>query len=186
MFRVNVEELHARWLNEFTNYAKEYLIKRHGKEKDIGAVMTLVKTDEFAFESLGTFNLPAGSGRLILHMARFCRSTFGRPEYIRGLGDIEELPEPTFCLNSLLTASFPKNTETGTFKGHDCAISVGDLGDPDAAFRSAHAAFAGLGVILMNEVRGILSPLSPDNEVIKLADSKYLSIIETQPKGNND
>src|SRR4051812_34577553 len=143
---VNVEELHARWLAEYTEYAKEYLAKRHGRKEDLAAVMSLVPTDEFAFEALGTFSLPAGSGRLILHMARFCRATFGKVEYLRGLDpSIKDLPEPTFCLNSLLQASFPKNTETGFFKGHDCSISAGDLGDPESAFRSAHIAFAGLG-----------------------------------------
>jgi hypothetical protein len=182
---VNVEELHARWLSEYIEYTKKYLSIRHGPKNDIAAIMTLVPTDEFAFQSLGAFNLPAGAGRLILHMARFCRSTFSQPEYIRGLApDTKELPEPTFCLNSLLTASFPINTETRVFKGHDCAIATGDLGEPDSAFRSAHIAFAGLGVILMNESRKILSPLSTDNEIVKLADSKYLSIIEN--KGDNE
>ncbi len=176
---VNVEELHSRWLSEFAQFAEEYLAKRHGDKKDIGAIMALVPTDEFAFECIGQFNLPAGAGRLILHMARFCRSTFGAVEYLKGLDpEIKELPEPTFCLNSLLLAGFPKNTETGFFKGHDCSIAAGDLGDPDCAFRTAHVAFAGLGVIIMNETRNILSPLSTDNEIIKLADGKYLSIIE--------
>lgn len=183
MYRVNVELLHERWLGEMASYATDYLGKRHGYKTSTAAVMTMVATDEFAFETLGTFNLPAGAGRLMLHMARFCRCTFGRPERIIGLPVVlDELPEPTFCLTSLLMASFPKNTETGYFKAHDCAMAVGDLGDPESAFRSGHIAFAGLGVMIMNASRKILSPIAPDSEVIKLGNEKYLSIIETLPK----
>lgn len=176
---VNVEELHGRWLDEMAEFAREFMKRQYaGAKPEQAAIVTLSHKNEYIFETLGIFDLPPGSGDIILLMARFCRCTLSPPEAVIGLpGFTEQLPEPVFCLNSLLMAAFPKNTATGVFKGHDCAICVGDLGDPEGAFRSGHVAFGGLGVILMNETRKILNPLAPDADVIKLADDHFLCIM---------
>lgn len=174
----NLEEIHARWLDEMVDFAQKYMVERHGN-KPMRAAILEIPNDDFVFHCLGTFNIPAETDRLILHMARFCRCTFGKPDAIIGLDNIKELPEPTFCLNSLLIAGFPKNLSTDIFRNHDGGIGGGDIGDPKAAFRSAHIAFAGLGIILMNESRKILSPNfpSPNSQVLKMADGKFISFI---------
>ena len=175
--QINVEELHAKWLAEMVSFSWHYLSIRHGPLPCRGAILGIVEGNEFIFETKGIFDLPPSSGTLILHMARFCRCTFGRPEAILGL-DVEELPEPTFCLSSLLAAAFPRNILTGAFRGHDGGTAIGDLGDPHAAFRSAHVAFSGLGIIFMDKTRQILGPLAPDSEIVSLADGNFLTIID--------
>lgn len=176
--RINVDGLHSRWLGEMSEFAMQYLTEKHGSAPTKGAVVKLTDdSEDFIFETEGTLVLPPGTGILCLHMARFCRSSFGRPEGIVGL-DIEEFPEPTFCLSSLLRASYPRNTETGVFHGHDGALGVGDLDDPESAFRAAHVAFSGVGVLLMDGVRALLSPLAPDAQIIKIANGKYITILD--------
>lgn len=177
MLNINVEELHSRWLDEMQAFSWAYLTKKYGLKPTTAVIVQLTEDDHYVFETKAFFNLPAGADKLILHMARYARCTFGTPDEIRGFPKkVDVLPEPTLCLHSLLEASFPKNTETDVFKAHDGAISVGDLMHPDEVFRSAHIAFAGLGVILMQEIRKNLSPLSTNDEIKKMVNGKFLSI----------
>ena len=181
MMHINVEELHSRWLDEMHAFAWAYLTQKHGIKPSTAAIVELLEEDNYIFDTKAVFNLPAGAGNLILHMARFSRCTFGTPDEIRGFPKrVDVLPEPTVCLLSLIEASFPKNTETDVFKAHDGAVCVGDLMHPDDAFRAAHVAFSGLGVILMQEVRKHLSPLSTNDEIKKMCNGKFLSIYQEE------
>ena len=172
---VDIEKLHAEWTEELITFYKEYMLDKHGK-KTCQAAIVEIPTDDWIFHSLGTFNLPSGSGRLIMHMARFCRASIGQPEDIVGL-NIKTFPEETFCLNALLTAAFPKNFDTECFRNHDGGMM---LMEEDGIHLYPHLAFAGFGMTLINESRQILSPNFPipDSQVLKASDGKFLTIIE--------
>jgi hypothetical protein len=178
---VNLEEIHSNWLDGMATFCKNYLVEKHGKELAIGAVLELAEGEEgYVFNCLGAFDLPSGSSRLIMHMARFTKCSFCPPDEVRGCDfyDFDEFPDTTFCLGSLLSSAFPKTIETDCFKAHDGAIDVGETKNPKTAFRRPHVAFSGLGIILIEELRSILDPLAPNADVIKLADKKYLCVFE--------
>jgi len=178
---INVEKIHSRWLNDLSSFAVSYLRKRGGKEQE-GAVIHLPADPELKeygpyLKANGKFSLPPGSGDLILEMARFSKCTFKEVLGVRNLGEEPiNVPEKMFCLHSLLLASFPKNIETNTFKAHDGA----DFDPEDVGLTSHHPynAFCGLGVILLNETRKILSPISPDAEIMTMADGLFFGILE--------
>lgn len=176
MIKINVEELHAKWLDEMVEFAWQYMVDKHGPVSCQAHILELASEEEFVFESKGVFDLPPGAGLLCLFMARFARCTF-TPDRLVGLS-VEELPEAMFCLNNLLQAAFPRNVSTGVFKAHDGAVGVGAVDDPEFRHRFPHVAFAGIGILMMQNVRRILSPLATDADVVKLTDGKFLAIIE--------
>jgi hypothetical protein len=171
-----IENLHAQWLDEMAKLAW-----RHGnasKPRSEAHLWRIALEDEFILEHVGSFGLPNGSAAMCVEMAFFAHATLSDPDEIRGI-DLDQVPEPTFCLHSLLWAAFPKNIDTDVFKGNDCAISVADLPD-EGQFRSAHAAFGGLGVILMENCRRFIEPLAPDAEILKLSDGMFISVVDLE------
>lgn len=175
---INVEELHARWLEEMRDFAWEYQGKKHG----VGMCHGLIfqpdddnDSSEFIFKARGVFDLPKGSSNLCLYMARFAKCSLPLDQMIGSA--IKELPEATFCLQSILQAAFPRNVETGIFKPYDGALGS-EIDDPESVSRHAHNAFAGLGVIIMEAARAHLAELATDSDIMKKADGMFLSIIE--------
>jgi len=186
---INIEEFHARCLNEIVNFSQNFMREKFG-DGECWGVLTKPSDDEkednilslfeegdtvFSCDVIGKIKLPKGSDKLINHMALFCKSTLSHITKINGI-DWNKLPENTYCLSSLLQASFPKNVVTGVFKAHDGALSIGDVGYPD--FRGIHVAFSGIGIILLDETRKILAPLAPDAEIVNMTEEVFLSIEE--------
>lgn len=184
---INVEKIHSRWMNEMSSFAWQYMRKRHPKTRS-EAVITYLPSDEElkiygpSLAVKGKFELPPGSGSHIMQMALFAKATFFELDGIRGLEDeVVKLPETMFCLHSVLIAAFPKNLETDTFRPIDAADF--DFEDPSLDRNHPFNAFAGIGLILMDETRKILSPMSPDADVTKMADGLFLSVFD---KGEHD
>jgi len=177
---VNVEQLHSIWLDSIVDFSQNYLATKYGNKNCEAHIVSSVVETNNSYQSLKNFNLPYGSAQIIMHMARFCKCTLCEPDDILGC-EMKTFPEATFCLPSLLSAAFPKNVNTGIFRPHDGSLDAGDLDNPSSVFRHPHIAFSGIGIILMNECREILSPLATDSEVIRLADCHFLCL----PRGDN-
>jgi hypothetical protein len=186
---INIEEFHARCLFETVSFSWKFMEEKFGNGECWG-ILTKPSDDEkedvlslfeeetiFSCDVIGKIKLPYGSDRLINTMALFSKATLSHITKVNGM-DWEKLPQNTFCLSSLLQAGFPKNVLTGIFKAHDGAFSIGDQNYPD--FQGNHVAFSGIGIILMNETRKILSPLSPDSEIVAMTEEVFLSISEEE------
>lgn len=173
----SVDELHEIWLAEMASFTWKYQTNAAGGNPSTGYVLSVPWDQENVFKCDGKFDLPPGSGKLAQRMALFSRCTLSKPKSIEGT-TLDDLPQSTFCLKSLLLAAFPKDTATNVFKPHDCAIAVADLPAPEGGFRAEFSAFGGFGVVLMSQCRRLLAPLAPDEEIFFLVDGKFLSIIE--------
>ena len=186
---INVEEFHAHCLNEIVSFSKKYMEELYGKEKCFGLLIKASDMDdsvdffdedeEFSCDIIGKIKLPHGTDKLINQMALFCRATLSHITKVNNTS-WTSLPKNTYALNSLLQSGFPKNVKTGVFKAHDGALSIGEIDEP-SDFRAIHVAFSGIGIILMNETRKILSPMSPDSEVVDMAEELFLSISNEEP-----
>lgn len=175
---MSIEGLSSQWLDELESYTWKYLSRKHGTKKATAAIISLEDVaGDIGFRADGIFELPSGSGTLALYMARFCVRTFISNPVIYGL-NIETLPEATFCLPSFLLAAYPKNIETGRFRDHNCGECAGDVTGDEKYFSPPHAAFAGLGIMMMSVTRQILDPMASDQETIKIADERFLAIID--------
>jgi hypothetical protein len=182
---MTAEHYHAICLNEMAAFAEQYLGSRHRARPTVGIFWKFQNINEFILESHGRFLLPPRSGRLALSMARFATCTLAPPEKIIGC-DYKIIPEPLFCLHSLLQAAFPKNPDTGVFKPHDCAQSAGEIPSPDAEFRSSNVAFGGLGVLLMRQCQKMHGLLYSDAEILRMCDGYFVSILDDESGKHED
>jgi hypothetical protein len=175
---VNKDRYHTEWLEEMATFAWKYSGKA---PKSVGTIWKFRYDDfdDFVLENNGEFDLPAGSAKMVLEMARFCQHTVlpcDAEEWAE-----KKVPSLMFSLHDLLQAAFPKDVESGFFKANDCALAPEDVGDD----RARCAAFGGLGVILMNACRQLFGPLLTDAEMLKKVgqsvhntDGYYVSISE--------
>lgn len=180
------EELHSRWLKQLSDFA---WLRMSGKLECRAIVASLPEGEDFLFESKGEFPLPWASDLLIMTMALFSKCTFLKCEGIK-VGPETVPARPIFCLSSLLQASFPKNVVTDRFKAHDGADvleldeTFADRNNWRSCEKYDHVAFAGLGVIMMNEVRKILNPASSDAEIIRMSDEHFLCVVQQDEEKN--
>lgn len=178
---VNVEKWHHVWLEEMSKFSWDYLSKKHGPTASNAVILTLEPdcaveddcSDCDIVRSRRAFELPPRAGTLIMHMARFAKSSLSQPYKIEG-ANFQELPENTFCLKSLLQASFPKDLDTGFFKHYDGSTTIGNA--PEGLYRAPHVAFSGIGIILMQNARMAFDPMLPDEDVIFEADGSFLVV----------
>lgn len=179
---VNVEKLHSRWMTDMTSLAWKFGQGRFPKTRSEGSIVYMPSEEDMeifgpSLAPKGRFPLPSGSGAHILEMARFATCTFFE---IDGIRDLEEkiipLPPTLFCLNSVLLAAFPKYLGSDMFKPTDAADYEPE--DPEYVRFHSFNAFAGLGFILMNETRKILSPMSPDKEVTEMSEGLFLCVLD--------
>jgi hypothetical protein len=187
-FRVNIEALHEAWLADYERLALDYFRRTSSGKKSKAVLVRFSSSnpdDDLAiYECMGAFDLPWGSGRLLSYMARSSMTNMLYPDEVIGSPfPMPEFPRTTFLVSSVLEASFPKNTRTGIFRGHNGGMLVSshsyveaeaDVGR-DAALG---AVFAGLGVILMSVCRSIINPSAPDSGVVDEGENVYLCILE--------
>lgn len=151
-------------------------------------------TDDLAYKCIGSFWMPNRTIELCEKMARYTMamsSLVGR----KVIGLDRELPPATFWLSELLYAAYPRNTDTGIIKGTMGGYSVTDdpidPEDADDPLRkheyeeyADHLSFAGLGVIMMREVRQELKCfLHSDHETLKEADRRELCLAFYEEQG---
>jgi hypothetical protein len=193
--RFNVEAWHEEWLGAYERLAMDYFAGPYGRNKvpEVPAMLVAFNPDDDGederaiYDCLGSFSLPGPSSDLILLMARFCQVDLFPPDKILNSPfKLSEFPEGTFLLSSLLEASFPKNTRSGIFRGHNGGILLGyehyDEAMEDLGKNAALACvFAGLGVRLMNACRPFVDASAPDSEIIQKGENIYLCILEGKP-----
>ena len=172
---INVEAWTHLWLKRYAEYVPGYMEARFGKGEE-NAVLISCEDDydgqDLLYRSHGGFSIPLGSTELIWRMARFSHARLLN-EDVKGTS--RPPPADTFHLASLLQAAFPKDVRTGMFKGNMAGINA--LEDEyDDAESAEHAAFAGLGVMLMGECRSILDPLATDREIVAASDEMWVGI----------
>lgn len=189
---LNVDELNARWLQDFERSAWSYCESQYGCRPVTGIICTVtdpepisdygvVYQDEQALKIISQFKMPCSSDALIRRMALFSTSSISF--------DLETSPQTfglkkkqifqnLFCLQSLIQAAYPRNPLTGRFKpydGADCAIKVDDA-PPE---RAANCAFCGIGVLLMMEARKALDVLATDEMLaFELTSELFLGITD--------
>ena len=171
---LNREQFHQECLDDMVKCAWAYG-KRRGVQNSKATVWRYqADTDPLdpVIEAIATFPLPHDSGKLCLEMAKFARTSLSNT-YSLVNSDYETIPEPLFCLMSLLESAFPKDVWNDKFKGHDCAASVGEIpeGHPEI---EPFIAFAGIGTILMRQCGR--NDLLPNADIIKNVYDQYLSI----------
>lgn len=184
--RTNKDQLHEIWLDDYVRFATQYLGAKHELKPPERAILFVDHADNnlFEFEALHEFALPAGSGTLALFHARFSQVIlpYHEPDRILNTHSMKRFPRTTFCLSSLLSASFPRNPKTQIFKRTIAGTMVLSLSEDAIAERPesvlSHVAFAGLGTMLMKRTRELLFPLATDQETIDKADGYYISMIE--------
>lgn len=173
---LNREHLHNQWLNCTENFAIDYFTKKYGEGKEQSFLITSISSQKVCidFKVHKKILLPKGSSAIIMKMARFSQCRFW-PDIVSGM-DGEKIPKTTFCLKSLLLASYPRDVENGCFKAHDGAAIIGD---EDISLNHAyakHVAFSGLGIILLRETRTFFDCFLDDNEVVRRANEHFLAI----------
>jgi hypothetical protein len=172
---VNIEAWTHVWIKRYADYVPGYMLAHFGVGKE-NAVLISCNDDDFGenllYRSRGEFQMPLGSTSLMWKMARFSHARL-LPEAVNGFGP--KPPSDTFHLSSLLQAAFPKDVRTGMFKGNMAGINAleEEYDDEEAA---EHAAFAGLGVMLMGECRAILDPLATDRQVVAATDEMWIGL----------
>jgi hypothetical protein len=187
MHKINTDALHEQWLGGFASFATEYLTLRHGPGT-VEAILSMdfAENDLFEIEVRHRFMVPNGSGALVEDFALASRCNFPFlgmvPDRIINGGGLETLPPTTFCLSSLLFASYPRNVRTGVFKRTVAGSNVLSVADreimpSDDGEPSGHAAFAGLGVQIMKKFRSMACPTASDEQALWLANDYYISIM---------
>ena len=156
---------------------EEHLLQKIFEEKEV-----------YHYEGLGIIPLPHDAADLVFNMARSTLST-PVPSKIKNIE--EAIPFETFWLGELISVAYPRDVRTGIFKSTIGAVLIDGWDEkeiepedrPVYQEYALHRRFAGLGVILMREVRNILDPLASDQEIVELATQKdmYLSFLR-EPK----
>jgi len=172
---VNVEAWNHLWLKRYADYVPGYMKSHFGKGSERAILISCDDDDsgeDLLYRSHGRFELPLGSTSMVWKMARFSHARL-LPEVVKGTD--EPPPPDTFHLSSLLQSAFPKDVRTGMFKGNMAGINAleEEYDDEEAA---EHAAFAGLGVMLMGECRSILDPLATDRQVVAATDEMWIGL----------
>jgi hypothetical protein len=170
---MSAEGFHACCLDELRQYAEKVLGAPESVRSQafIWRLNPLVwEVDEGKGVGVHYFSLPPKSAALCKEMALFSTASFPMPMVV----DETPLEGDTFCLQSLLTAAYPKDFETSCFRVNDCAISAGE--PPLESIRKRHAVFAGVGVLLMEQCRMASGLLKTDVEVVRSFSEAYITI----------
>jgi hypothetical protein len=183
---MNIDKLHADWMERYKSYARFFLGADTSTahvinccDKPIADPITGMPHD-YVYE--GKMKLPEKSASACLAMAKFSQSSLMNPPSIKGL-DLEEYPKATFNLRSLLLASYPRDVKTDMFKGDNIGIYVliaDEEIDEDEV--PMFVSFGGLGVMLMEKCRMLLSEASTDDQVVDLCADRYLIFDTSEPK----
>lgn len=202
---INPEARHHQWFAEVERYAwrasgnkrstmavmegisKDEPIQQFGSPEE--SLLNAIFDDHRPkYQSVGKFDVPDGSSSIIYTLARH---TLGSPLSVSVLEGVEldQFPYETFCLGELLQASFPRETATGVIKHTMGGLAVtADLVPPDEQADplnrdlmtdlGLHKVFAGLGIILMRNVRELVGPMLSDDEVVQVAKKRELYLVE--------
>jgi hypothetical protein len=183
---VNMDELHAGWLAEYERAAWSYCESVYGEKPCTGAICKFAdfqvsEDDDYdkpCLEVVMTIKVPCGTDRLIRDMARFSKmSVFGVASATLTERQNASLITHSFCLHSLLQASYPRNPKTMRFKGCEGACCVLELGDVSEE-KKPYCAFCGIGVMLLAAARKSLAPMATDEAVLDLSDGIIFGIID--------
>ncbi len=179
--KINVDSLHEVWLGKYASFGEEYLSHKYGAGTQQALVLVDYNgNDRYEFEVKHRIAVPNGAGKLCLELAKAAQTyiAYLSPEDVIN-DDIKEFPKSTFCLYSLLYASYPRNTKTSIFKrnvGGTLVLSMADeeISSDNDSDLARHVAFAGLGVLLHRKFRSTCPSLS-DDKAIEAADGYYIS-----------
>jgi hypothetical protein len=163
---LSIEEVNARWITAF----KELAWKR--SDTPTQGYLLVTKEEEVGFDLAGKMSLPYWSRPMVDKMALFCRSDMIIESPPQGMSSFPA----TYWAHSLLYASYPRHG--GVFKGHNgashvlCLSSLENLGDDEITY----CMFQGLGTILMESVRMIMSPFDDDEAILAKSKDWYICI----------
>jgi len=175
---MNIDKLHADWMERYKSYARFFL----GADMSVAHVINCCDKQivdpvtgmphDYVYE--GKMMLPEKSASACMAMAKFSQSSLMNPPMIKDF-DLDEYPKATFNLRSLLLASYPRDVKTDAFKGDNIGIYVliaDDEIDEDEV--PLFVSFGGLGVMLMEKCRMLLSETATDEQVVDLCADRYL------------
>jgi hypothetical protein len=182
--KVDKDGLHELCLRSYEKFASDYLTFRHvsGSQK-CPIIVDFNGNDAFEFEVKATVELPKFAGQLCMEYARAAQTnlSYMTPDRIIGAEKMTSFPKATFCLFSLLQASYPRNPKTGIFKRNIGPILVLDMQDELVTpsgndGKEGNVAFCGIGVTLLRGFRSAICPTLSDAEAIEAADGYYVAI----------
>lgn len=190
-------QAHAVWFEEYKAYAKAILKNGFGVG-DCCAIILSPNEDNIAeifqegdmvvsepnYKSNGTIQLPYGSIQIFIALVKHSHFTMDFPVTVNGY-DFKKFPEYTFSLSALLSASFPRNLKTGIFKNTNGGLMVGLLEDITSGELGMHGTLSGLGVILMEECRKVISPFATDEDLVELTSEMFLSFMVSDVKNSS-
>jgi hypothetical protein len=181
MSELNIDKLHAEWMDNYKKLAIEVLGPNDVRVRVIhccdGTVEDPVTGGEYDYSHDGDILLPRDWAKVTFVMAKFSQAWLSNPPTIKGLETLKEYPIDTYNLRSLLTAAYPRHIDTEIFKGDNVGIlvlSLADYAEEATEGGAFFVALGGLGVILMEELRKLLGETLTDEEVMELCTNRYL------------
>lgn len=183
--KTNTEMLHAMWLGQYREYCRKHLASNYGASTEEAIIFGYGPGSEarVSFEDLmyggdapiddfyevkASFRLPRGSFHLMYEMAKSCQASLLEVP----ISGVNFVMNRFFNLEAILCAAYPKNLDTGRFKGTIGGMLLDAVEvDDDTA---PHVAFAGLGAILMDECRKGIMAHGSDEEVCEMSRELWL------------
>ena len=161
-----IEELNSLWVRAYRDLAWSK------SDTPVQGYLLSTKEQEVGFDLSGKMSLPYWSRPMVDKMALFCRTDMIVEEPPQGMSSFPA----TYWAHSLLYAAYP--IHGGIFKGHNgashvmCLSSPEKLGDDEMRY----CMFQGLGVILMESIRMIMSPFDNDEAILSKSKDWYICI----------
>lgn len=193
-------QAHAVWLEEYRTYARSVLKEGFGEgsydavilSPDLEADLTNLAQQnvssqnseelilpEPTYKARACIKMPVGSVQVFIALARHSHIMIDFPIVVNDY-EFKHLPIYSFALSPLLQSAFPKEVRNGKFKNTTGGLLVGILGDIKSGDVGLHGALAGLGIILMDECRKVLSPFATDEDLIELTSEMFLSFLVSE------